>query len=222
MDFTVVSRTEWLAARKALLVQEKEATRLHDALRAARQSLPLVEVDQEYVFEGPDGQVTLPDLFEGRRQLIFQHFMFDPEWEDGCPSCSYAVDTLGPGHLRHLHEKDTSFVIVSRAPLRKLEAWKEKKGWNLPWVSSYGSPFNYDFHATHDETVAPVEHNFRNQAELRERGMDGHPRGEVPGQSVFVRDGGHVFHAYSTFDRGTEMLVSSTQFLDLTPLGRQG
>lgn len=223
MDFSnVVSRAQWLAARQALLVQEKEATRLHDALRAARRQMPLVEVDKEYVSEGPDGQVTLLELFKGRRQLIVQHFMFDPEWEDGCPSCSYAVDTLGPGHLRHLHEKDTAFVIVSRAPLRKLEAWKQKKGWNLPWVSSYGSRFNYDFHATHDETAQPIEHNFRNRAELEERGMAGNPHGEVPGQSVFVRDGGRVFHAYSTFDRETEMLVSSTQFLDLTPLGRQG
>lgn len=222
MDFSnVVSRDEWLTARKALLVREKEATRVNDALRAERRALPLVRVEKDYVFEGPNGHVSLLELFGESPQLIVQHFMFDPEWDDGCPSCSYAVDTLGPAHLKHLQDADTAFVIVSRAPLAKLERWKAKKGWTLPWVSSYGSDFNYDFNATHDPSVAPVEHNFRNRGELEAKGMEGDMRGEVPGYSVFVRDGESLYFSYATFDRGCERLVSSVNFLDLTPLGRQ-
>lgn len=222
MDFSnVVSRNEWLEARKVLLVKEKEATRANDALRAERQALPLVRVEKDYVFEGPDGSISLLELFGKSPQLIVQHFMFDPEWEDGCPSCSYAVDTLGPAHLKHLQDTDTAFVIVSRAPLSKLEAWKVPKGWDLPWVSSYDTDFNYDFNATHDERVAPLEHNFRNREELEAKGLPSDLRGEAPGYSVFVRDGDTVYFSYATFDRGCERLLSSTNFLDLTPLGRQ-
>jgi predicted dithiol-disulfide oxidoreductase (DUF899 family) len=218
----VVSRDEWLAARKALLVREKEATKLNDELRAERQGLPLVRIEKEYVFDSSEGRVSLLELFGEHRQLIVQHFMFDPAWEDGCPSCSYAVDTLGAEHLRHLQSQDTAFVIISRAPIEKLERWKAKKGWVIPWVSSYGSDFNYDFNATHDAQVAPIEHNFRHKEELEAAGLPADLSGEVPGYSVFVRDDQDIYFSYATFDRGVERLVSSTNFLDLTPLGRQG
>jgi predicted dithiol-disulfide oxidoreductase (DUF899 family) len=215
----VVSRDEWLAARKQLLASEKEATRARDALRAERQALPMVRIDKEYEFEGAEGLVTLRDMFEGRRQLIVQHFMFDPSWEDGCPSCTYLLDELG--HLPHLHEKDTTFAVVSRAPLPKLEAYKRKRGWTVPWYSSYGSDFNYDFHVTMDESVAPVEFNYRTKAEWEATGTTVHLEGEQPGVSVFIRDGDDVFHTYSTFARGVELFTPSVQYLDATPLGRQ-
>jgi predicted dithiol-disulfide oxidoreductase (DUF899 family) len=214
----VVSRGEWLSARKELLAKEKEATRARDALCAERQALPMVEIEKEYTFEGPEGPATLLDLFEGRRQLIVQHFMFDPSWDDGCPSCTYALDDLG--HLPHLHEKDTSFVVVSRAPLTKIEPYKQRRGWTVPWYSSFGSDFNYDFHVTLDEAVAPVQYNYRDKSELEEVGTPWY-EGEQPGFSVFLRDGDRVFHTYSTFARGVELLVSTVQHLDLTPLGRQ-
>jgi predicted dithiol-disulfide oxidoreductase (DUF899 family) len=215
----VTSRQEWLQARKRLLAKEKEATRASDALRAERQALPMVEVEKDYAFEGPDGEAGLLDMFEGRRQLIVQHFMFDPEWEDGCPSCTYFSEDLG--HLPHLHEKDTSFVVISRAPLRKIEAYKRKRGWTFPWYSSFGSDFNYDFHVTMDESVAPAEYNYRSAAEHRQAGMPWYTEGEQPGVSVFLREGDRVFHTYSSFARGSEHLVSTAMFLDLTPLGRQ-
>jgi predicted dithiol-disulfide oxidoreductase (DUF899 family) len=215
----VTSRQEWLQARKRLLAKEKEATRARDALRAERQALPMVEVEKDYAFEGPDGEAGLLDMFEGRRQLIVQHFMFDPEWEDGCPSCTYFSEDLG--HLPHLHEKDTSFVVISRAPLRKIEAYKHKRGWTFPWYSSFGSDFNYDFHVTMDESVAPAEYNYRSAAEHRQAGMPWYIEGEQPGVSVFLREGDRVFHTYSSFARGNEHLVSTAMFLDLTPLGRQ-
>jgi predicted dithiol-disulfide oxidoreductase (DUF899 family) len=215
----VVSRKEWLAARKELLAKEKEATRARDALNAERSGLPMVEVEKEYVFEGPDGPATLLDLFEGRRQLIVQHFMFDPEWDEGCPSCTYFSDDLG--NLPHLHEKDTSFVVVSRAPLEKIEAYKSKNNWTFPWYSSYGSVFNYDFHVTLDESVAPAEYNYRSAAEHRRASMPWYTEGEQPGVSVFLREDESVFHTYSAFARGLDHLASSAMFLDLTPLGRQ-
>lgn len=216
----VVSQAEWLEARKRLLIKEKEATKTNDALRAERQTLPMVQVEKDYTFESSNGPVSLLELFGERPQLIVQHFMFDPEWQDGCSSCSYAVDTLGPGHLKHLQDTDTAFVIVSRAPIEKLLAWKEKKGWDLPWVSSNGNDFNWDFHASIDPSVAPVMVNFRDEEEMAQAGMKPF-EGELPGYSVFWRDGDSIYHTYSTFARGVERLVSSTQFLDLTPLGRQ-
>jgi predicted dithiol-disulfide oxidoreductase (DUF899 family) len=215
----ITSGEEWLEARKRLLAKEKEATRVRDELRAERQSLPMVEVEKDYVFEGPDGKTSLLDMFEGRRQLIVQHFMFDPEWEDGCPSCTYFSEDLG--HLPHLHEKDTSFAVISRAPLKKIEAYKRKKNWTFPWYSSFGSDFNYDFHVTMDESVTPAEYNYRSAAEHRQAGMPWYTEGEQPGVSVFLRGGERVFHTYSSFARGSEHLVSTAMFLDLTPLGRQ-
>ena len=221
----VVSRDEWLAARKELLAKEKELTRRRDALNAERRRLPMVEIDKDYVFTGPDGEARLLDLFEGRSQLIVGHFMFDPSWDDGCPSCSAGADEISDGLLRHLHARDTTLVQVSRAPLEKIEDYKARKGWTFPWYSSYGSDFNYDFHVTLDESVRPLEYNYRTQAEHEQAGtayyFDGEQPIEEPGTSCFLRDGDRVFHTYSTFARGAEMTGGSYYFLDLTALGRQ-
>ncbi len=219
-NLQVVSQEAWVTARKELLAKEKELTRARDALRAERQALPMVKVDKNYTFEGPSGEVTLLELFEGRRQLIIQHFMFDPEWEEGCPSCTAFVEGLGRSHWTELAKKNTSYVAVSRATLVKLEAWKKRKGWTLPWVSSCGSGFNYDYHVTLDEAVAPPEYNYRSAAEHERLGTSSN-RGEQPGFSVFLRDSDEIYHTYSTFARGGDHLSSITMFLDLTPLGRQ-
>ncbi len=221
----VVSRDEWLVARKQLLAKEKQLTRQRDALNVERRMLPMVEIEKDYVFEGPDGKVGLRDLFDGRSQLIVGHFMFDPSWEDGCPSCSAGADELSQGLLDHLHARDTSFTYVSRAPLAKLEDYKVRKGWTFPWHSSYGSDFNYDFQVTVDESVAPAIYNYRTRAEHEQAGtgyyFEGEQPIEEPGTSCFLRDGDHVFHTYSTFGRGAEMLGGSYYWLDLTALGRQ-
>ena len=214
----VVSRDEWLVARKELLAQEKEATRTRDALNAQRRRLPMVEIAKAYVFEGPHGEAGLLDLFEGRRQLIVDHFMFDPSWDDGCSSCSGRVDQYG--NLAHLHARDTTMAVVSRAPLAKIEAFKARKGWDFPWYSSHGSDFNYDFHVTLDEAVAPVEYNYRTQSEWEQAGSP-LPAGELHGTSAFLRDGDRVFHTYSTYARGTEQVGGTHYYLDITALGRQ-
>jgi predicted dithiol-disulfide oxidoreductase (DUF899 family) len=221
----VVSRQEWLAARKELLAKEKELTKERDALSAERRRLPMVKVEKDYVFEGPDGEVGLVDLFEGRSQLIVVHFMFDPSWENGCPSCTAGADEMSKGHLEHLHARDTTLAYVSRAPLAKLEAYKARRGWTFPWYSSYGSDFNYDFHVTLDEAVAPVEYNFRNKAEHERAGSSGYVEGdqpiELPGRSSFLRDGDTVYHTYSVYARGLETMGGSYYLLDETALGRQ-
>lgn len=216
----VVSRDEWLAARKALLAEEKRLTRQRDELNAQRRKLPMVEVEKDYVFAGPNGEVSLLELFEGRCQLIIQHFMFDPGWEGGCPGCTAFVEGLGRSHWTELSKKNTAYVAVSRAPLVKLEAYKQKMGWTFPWVSSYGSDFNYDYHVTLDEAVAPPEYNYRSAAEHERLGTSSN-RGEQPGFSFFLRGGNEIYHTYSTFARGSDHLSSTTMFLDLTPLGRQ-
>ena len=213
----IVSREEWLAERKKLLVQEKEATRHRDRVSAERRRLGMVKLDKEYTFDGPDGKRSLLDLFDGRRQLVVYHFMFDPKWTDGCPGCTGYVDSLGD--LSLLHSRDTNFVLISRAPLEKLEDYKQRKGWNRPWYSSQGSDFNYDFHATLDEKVAPVEYNYRDQAELE--AMGSHPSGEAHGLSVFFRIDDDIFHSYSSYARGVESLTDSYSLLDVTPYGRQ-
>ncbi|MDQ1420247.1 MAG: hypothetical protein QOJ52_2209 [Acidimicrobiaceae bacterium] len=221
----VVSRDEWLAARKDLLANEKAFTRQRDALSADRRRLPMVRIEKEYAFTGPDGPATLVDLFAGRRQLIVGHFMFDPSWEDGCPSCSAGADELSSGHLAHLHARDTTFVYVSRAPIEKIERYKARKGWSFPWYSSYGSAFNYDFHVTLDESVTPVEYNFRTKAEHEQAGTGGYVEGEQPiegpGRSCFLRDGDLIFHTYSVYARGLETIGGSYYLLDETALGRQ-
>ena len=190
----VVSRDEWRAARQALLVKEKAATRAYDALNTERRGLPMVKVEKEYTFQSPDGPVSLFGLFDGRRQLIVYHFMFDPTWDAGCTGCSYLVDNIGD--LRHLYARNTTFVLVSRAPLEKLEAYKQRMGWTIPWFSSYGSDFNYDFEATTEQ-------------------------GEDHVLSVFLRDGDNIYHTYATNGRGTDITGSTYSLLDFTPLGRQ-
>lgn len=215
----IVARPEWLAARKSLLAKEKALTRRRDEINALRRRLPMVELDKKYRFEGPDGVRTLLDLFGGRRQLVVYHFMFDPEWDEGCPGCTGYIDSLGD--LSMLADRDTAFAVVSRAPLPKLEAYKAERGWDVPWYSSHGSDFNYDFHVTLDEKVAPVEYNYRDQAELEAHGGPTITEGEAHGLSVFFRLGGDVFHAYSTYARGAEGLTNAYSLLDLTPYGRQ-
>jgi predicted dithiol-disulfide oxidoreductase (DUF899 family) len=217
---TIVSRDEWLAERKKHLQHEKELTRHHDRVTAERRRLPMVKLDKDYAFEGPEGKRSLIDLFDGRRQLIVYHFMFDPEWDKGCPGCTGFVNALGD--LSMLGERDTTFVLVSRAPLAKLEAYKALKGWTWPWYSSFGSDFNYDFHVTLDENVAPVEYNYRTKAELERRMGEGHiMKGELHGLSVFFRMDDDVFHTYSTYARGCEGLTNAYSLLDTTPYGRQ-
>ncbi len=210
------SRDEWLAARKRLLTQEKELTRQRDRLSAERRRLPMVQVEKDYVFDGPDGKRSLADLCDGRRQLLVYHFMFDPAWDEGCSGCTGYVDALSPRDLATLAERDTSFVLVSRAPQAKLEAYKASRGWVLPWYSSFGSDFNYDFHVTLDEGVAPVEYNYRAAAE-----MERPAQGEMPGLSVFFRTEDGLFHTYSVYARGLEGLTDSYSLLDRTPYGRQ-
>ena len=221
----VVTRDEWLAARKELLAKEKELTRRRDALNVERRELPMMEIEKDYVFEGPQGKVPLLDLFEGRRQLVVGHFMFDPRWEDGCPSCSAGVDELSKGLIRHLNVRDTSLAYVSRAPIEKLERYKRKKGWDIPWYSSLGSDFNYDFGVTQDESVAPLEYNYRSREEHERAGtgyyFEGEQPLELPGFSCFLRLDERVFHTYSAYGRGAEMLGGSYYWLDLTALGRQ-
>ncbi len=214
----VVTREEWMVARKELLVKEKELTRARDAVNADRRRLPMVEVVNDYAFEGPDGPAGLLDLFEGRRQLIVDHFMFDPSWDEGCTSCSGRVDQYG--NLAHVHARDTTIAVVSRAPLARIAPFKARRGWTFPWYSSYGSDFNYDFHVTLDEAVAPVEYNYRDRAEWERAG---HPdlAGELHGTSAFLRDGDRVYHTYSTYGRGTEQVGGTHYYLDMTALGRQ-
>lgn len=213
----VVSQQEWLKQRLALLEQEKALTHEMDRVNAARRRLPMVRVDKDYVFEGPQGKVRLPDLFEGRRQLIVYHFMFDPEWDQGCSGCTGLVDAMGD--LSLLNQRDTTFVAISRAPFAKLAKFKAQKDWDIAWYSSFGSDFNYDFHATLDERISPVEYNFRDKAELERLGHV--PKGEAHALSVFFRVGDDVFHTYSTYARGAESLTDSYALLDRTPYGRQ-
>ncbi|MCP9491991.1 MAG: DUF899 domain-containing protein [Solirubrobacteraceae bacterium MAG38_C4-C5] len=221
----ITSRDEWLKARKDLLAREKELTRARDALSADRRRLPMVEIDTEYRFAGPDGEVGLLDLFEGRRQLMVGHFMFDPAWERGCASCSAGADEIAEGTLEHLHARDTSFAYVSRAPIEKIERYKAEKGWTFPWYSSHGSQFNYDFGVTVDESVALVAYNYKTLAEHQQAGtayyFDAEYPIEQPGSSCFLRDGDRVFHTYSSFGRGAEWFGGSYALLDLTALGRQ-
>lgn len=220
----VVSPEAWRAARVELLADEKAMTKARDALVTKRRELPMVEITKDYRFEGPAGPASLLDLFEGRRQLIVGHFMFNPEWDDGCPSCTAGADEIAPGLLEHLHTRDTSFTYVSRAPITKIEKYKVKRGWTFPWYSSFGSDFNYDFHVTLDESVMPVEYNFRTEAEFEEMGTslytDDGPV-EDPGRSSFLRVDDRIFHTYSVYARGLETIGGSYYLLDETALGRQ-
>jgi predicted dithiol-disulfide oxidoreductase (DUF899 family) len=198
----VVSRSEWEQAHEALLEKEKAATRASDALAAERRRLPRVRVEKDYVLQGPAGEVALGDVFEGRRQLLLYHFMFGPNQDAGCDGCSMFVDQIG--HRAHLHARDTSFVLVSRAPIEKLEAYKERMGWDLPWYSSFASDFNVDYGVSPPEPKVGVYQD-----------------GEDFALDVFLREGDEIFQTYRTKSRGVEALGSVWSYLDLTPLGRQ-
>jgi predicted dithiol-disulfide oxidoreductase (DUF899 family) len=209
----VVSRDEWLAERKKLLLREKELTRLGDQIARERRALPWVRIDKSYTFDTPAGRRTLADLFDGRRQLLVQHFMFAPGWEEGCKSCSYMADHTD-GAIVHLAQRDVTFVAISRAPLAEIERFRRRMGWKFRWVSSHGTDFNRDFGVTFtpDEmATGTADYNF-----------GGKPAGEeMPGVSVFWKDdAGDVFHTYSTYGRGVEVMMHTYRLLDLTPKGR--
>ncbi len=218
----IVTRDEWLAARRELLTREKELTRALDGLNADRRRLPMVRVEKDYRFTGPDGEVGLVDLFDGRGQLVLQHFMFDPSWDRGCGSCTAMADDLSDGARAHLAARDTAFAAVSRAPYPKLAAYRQERGWAFPWYSSYGSDFNYDFHVSLDPAVTPNSYNFRAGDELAAAGqawLIDHV-GEQPGVSAFLRDGDEVFHTYAVYGRGVEVMMHAYRLLDITALGR--
>jgi predicted dithiol-disulfide oxidoreductase (DUF899 family) len=220
----IASREAWRKARIELLAKEKDLTRRRDALNTERRELPMVEIDKEYVFDGPKGKVTLADIFEGRPQLIIYHFMFGPDWDEGCPSCTAGTDEISAGFLDHLRTRETTYAMVSRAPLEKLDSWKAKHGWDIPWYSSFGTDFNYDFGVTIDAGQGFDEYNYRTLAEYEARGKpftETDEPIEVPGQSCFLRVDGRLFHTYSQYARGLESTGGSYYFLDLTALGRQ-
>ena len=210
----IVSREEWLAARKAHLAQEKQFTKARDALSRQRRELPWVKVDKPYVFDGPDGKETLADLFDGRSQLIVYHFMLGPGWEQGCKSCSFLADHFD-GAVVHLAQRDVTLLAVSRAPLAQIAAFKKRMGWRFKWVSSHGNDFNSDYHVSFskDEMAkGKVYYNY-DVAEF--------PSEEAPGASVFYKDpAGNIFHTYSCYARGLDILLGAYNFLDLTPKGR--
>jgi predicted dithiol-disulfide oxidoreductase (DUF899 family) len=214
MEHQIVSHDQWLAARKQLLVKEKELTRLRDRLAAERRGLPWVKIEKPYVFDGPDGKETLVDLFGGRSQLIIKHFMLGPGWTEGCVGCSFELDHID-GILVHLEHRDVSYVAVSRAPLPQIQAFKQRMGWHIKWVSSAGSDFNYDFHVSFaPEEIAKSEGYYN--YEMRKIGID-----EMSGRSVFHKDPtGEVFHTYSSYGRGGEDVLGTYRLLDLVPKGR--
>jgi predicted dithiol-disulfide oxidoreductase (DUF899 family) len=214
----VASETEWLAARRALLVREKQATRLRDELNAERMALPWLRIEKEYVFDTPKGRKTLADLFDGRSQLIVYHFMLSPGWAAGCPGCSFLSDHID-GALPHLEHHDVTMTAVSRAPLAEIEAYKARMGWRFPWVSAFGSDFNYDFHVSLDKDELARGRGLYNYENVpaRESAEDG----EMPGLSAFYKDeAGDVFHTYSSYGRGPEELIGTLMILDRAPKGR--
>lgn len=216
----IVSEGEWLAERKKLLAEERELTKHYDRVNSERRRLPMVKLEKGYSFDGPNGRLTLKDLFDGRRQLIVYHFMFDPSWEKGCSGCTSYVNSLGD--LSLLKERDTTFVVVSRALFSRLQAYKSQMGWKIPWFSSFGSSFNYDFHVTLDPKIAPVEYNYRSKDEMAAaKGHSVEMQGEAHGLSVFFRIDDEIFHTYSCYARGVESVTDSYRLLDLTPYGRQ-
>jgi predicted dithiol-disulfide oxidoreductase (DUF899 family) len=213
-DHPIVSEAEWLTARKELLAKEKQFSRLRDELSAQRRNLPWVKVEKEYTFDTPAGKRILADLFAGRSQLIVYHFMFGPGWEEGCPSCSFLADHFD-GPVVHLAHRDAAFVVISRAPLAQIEAFRKRMGWRFPWASSHGSDFNYDYHVSftrEERESGNACYNYENR---------GFPSDEGPGASIFYKDAsGTVFHTYSTFSRGLDILIGTYNFLDLVPKGR--
>ena len=210
----IVSREAWLEARKAHLAREKELTRLRDQLSEERRELPWVKIDKEYRFEGPDGEVSLAELFENKSQLIVYHFMFDPEWDEGCKSCSFLADHYDPA-IVHLNQRDVSMVTISRAPLAKLEAYRKRMDWNFKWLSSVGSDFNQDYHVSFsadEQEQGQVYYNFKNGPYFSSEG---------PGISVFYKDEhGDIYHTYSGYARGLDMFIGAYHLLDIVPKGR--
>ena len=214
IDHPVVSTEEWFAIHQQHLKKEKELTRLRDKLASERQALPWTKVDKEYVFDGPGGKVSLADLFDGRNQLIIQHFMFGPDWKEGCVGCSFQADH-NDSVMIHLNNHDVSLVVVSRAPFNKIEAFKKRMGWQFKWVSSFENDFNYDYHVSFKKDEINKGKGIYNFSEI-----DVHEE-ELPGFSTFYKNKtGEIFHAYSAYARGTEMLVNTYNFLDIAPLGR--
>jgi predicted dithiol-disulfide oxidoreductase (DUF899 family) len=210
----VVSHEEWLKARRDLLVKEKEFTRLRDELSQRRRELPWEAVDKNYVFEGPHGKQALTDLFEGRSQLDIYHFMFDPSWDAGCPHCSFWADNFN-GTIVHLNQRDTTMIAVSHAPYGKLAAYEKRMAWNFKWLSSFGTDFNFDYHVS----FTPEE--IRNKTAFYNFAIQPTPGTDAPGVSVFYRDqSGRVFHTYSAYARGIDLLNAAYNYLDLTPRGR--
>ncbi len=210
----VVSHEAWLAARKALLVKEKEFTRLRDELSRERRALPWEQVEKPYLFDGPSGKETLADLFEGRSQLVVYHFMFAPDWEDGCPGCSFWADSFN-GLGVHLRQRDVSFIAISRAPLAKIDTFKRRMGWSFKWVSSGGNDFNYDYQVSFTPETLDAGTAVYNYAKTDMKSSD------LPGVSVFYRDeSGNVYHTYSAYARGIDAVNAAYQYLDLVPKGR--
>jgi predicted dithiol-disulfide oxidoreductase (DUF899 family) len=213
-DREIVSEADWLVARKDLLTREKEFSRQRDALSAARHSLPWVKIDKKYVFDGPKGKETLAELFDGRSQLIVYHFMLGPGWGEGCKSCSYLADHFD-GANRHLPHRDVTFVVISRAPLSEIEAYQKRMDWRFKWLSSHNNEFNFDYHVSftkEEEKANKVYYNY---------GTGEFMSDELPGLSVFYKDeNGDIFHTYSTYARGLDILVGAYNFLDLVPKGR--
>ena len=212
MTHTIATHEEWLAARKALLVREKELTKLSDELARQRRALPWVPVEKEYVFDTDDGPRALAELFDGRSQLLIYHFMFGPDWDAGCPGCSMLADEVDGGVI-HLAHNDATLVFASRAPLEKIQAYKARMGWNIRWVSSFGSDFNFDYGVsfTDEQRASGAEYNFRFEKSLND---------ELPGLSVFVLADGVVHHTYSMYARGMEVVDNIYALLDRTPTGR--
>jgi predicted dithiol-disulfide oxidoreductase (DUF899 family) len=212
MQHKIVSQDEWLKARKTLLAKEKQFTKARDELGQQRRDLPWVKVDKPYVFDGPNGKETLADLFGGKSQLIVYHFMLGPGWKAGCPSCSYLADHFD-GAAIHLVQRDTTLVVVSRAPLVEIETYQKRMGWKFKWVSSFGTDFNHDFGVsfTKEEMAGEVDYNYA-------KGK--FPSEEAPGLSAFIKDGSAVFHTYSAYARGLDILLGTYNFLDMAPKGR--
>jgi predicted dithiol-disulfide oxidoreductase (DUF899 family) len=212
----VVSREEWLQARRELLAEEKDLTRRRDRLNARRRELPMVRVEKEYVFDGPAGPVSLAGLFGDLRQLVVQHVMFGPDWDAARPSCTEATGELTGSLVARLRSRDTAYAMVCRAPLDKIEAYRTGRGWVVPWYSSYGSSFNYDFQLTLEAAAGQVTYNYQPQSDLP---SDGSPL-ELPGASCFLLDSGEIFHTYSAYARGLDHVDFAYAYLDLTASGR--
>jgi predicted dithiol-disulfide oxidoreductase (DUF899 family) len=217
---TLATREEWLKARLELLEAEKELTRRSDELARRRHDLPWVRIEKDYRFATEEGDASLSDLFGARSQLLVYHFMLGPGWDEGCPSCSALADGFA-GSITHLENHDVAFVVVSRAPLDEMLAFKRRMGWDFRWVSSFDNSFNYDFHVSIDPSAAPVEYNYKGQEQLEEEDVAWRDwSGEQPGMSAFARDGDDVFHTYSAYSRGLDGLWTMWQWLDRAPLGR--